>query len=418
MPASQHTRSQILIVGGGSSGGVLAVLLSELGFEVGLVDTRDPTLPFTPDSRAFAIVRGGWRVLDAAGVGGNLVNKAEPLLSMEAHDRNGLLPPAASMFGVEDLPDGVTEGEPLGYMIEVDLLNQAIRDRVNACTAITQYAPETVTGLEVGDSGAVVTLDSGKSITADLVIGADGVGSAIRELSGIKTLGWSYEQAVVAATVQLEWPHHGAARQWFQDEGPFAILPLTENRGNLAWFRKEKAGIATAKLSQADLEAEINQRFGDLAGPMKVLRDPLAYSLRLRLAEKLIAPRVALVGDAVRRVNPLAGQGFNLGLKDIAALVEILVESRRAGLALSDGAQLETYQRWRRFDGVATALAMDGINRTFSNSSALLSPFKRLALTVGSTVGPLRRALAAQASADKPGLPRLVRGEPLEALIG
>ena len=165
------------------------------------------------------------------------------------------------------------------------------------------------------------------------------------------------------------------------------------------------------------LEAEINARFAHLAGPMKVLRDPLAYPLRLRLAEKLIADRVALVGDAVRRVNPLAGQGFNLGLKDIAALVEILVESRRLGLSLADGAQLETYQRWRRFDGVATALAMDGINRVFSNSNPLLTPFKRLALTAGTKIGPLREALARQASADKPDLPLLVRGEPLSALV-
>ena len=417
MPTTQPIRSQILIVGGGSSGGVLAVLLSELGFEVALVDTRDPELPFLPDSRAFAIVRGGWRVLDAAGVGQRLVNQAEPLLSMEAHDANGMLPPASSMFGVEDLPAGAHENEPLGYMIEVDLLNQAIRDRVKECSAITVYAPETVSDLKTDETGAHVTLQSGKELHAELVIGADGLGSAIRELSGIKTLGWSYQQAVVAATVQLDWPHHGAARQWFQDEGPFAILPLTENRGNLAWFRREAAGIATAKLSQSELEAEINHRFGDLAGPMKVMRDPLAYPLRLRLAEKLIAPRVALVGDAVRRVNPLAGQGFNLGLKDIAALVEILCQSRAAGLSLADGAQLESYQRWRRFDGVATALAMDGINRAFSNSSALLSPFKRLALTVGSAVTPLRQKLARQASADQPDLPALVRGEPLDTLV-
>ena len=415
MPNSSPKKSEILIVGGGSSGGVLAVLLHDLGFDVALVDARDPALPYLPDSRAFAIVRGGWRVLDAAGVGGLLVNHSEPLLSMEAHDQNGILPAAASIFGVEDLPDDIPD-EPLGRMIEVDLLNSAIRDRVASCERLKVYAPETVSGLNVSGSGAELLLDSGETLSADLVIGADGVGSAIRDLTGIRTLGWSYDQAVVAATVQLDEPHHGAARQWFQDEGPFAVLPLTENRGNLAWFRKEKAGIATAKLSQAELEAEINRRFAHLTGPLKVLRDPLAYPLRLRLADKLISERVALVGDAVRRVNPLAGQGFNLGLKDIAALVEILCESRRAGLSLADGAQLEAYQRWRRFDGIATALAMDGINRTYSNSNALLAPFRRMALSAGTAIGPLRKALARQASADQPGLPKLVRGEPLSGL--
>ncbi|MAP96355.1 MAG: 2-octaprenyl-3-methyl-6-methoxy-1,4-benzoquinol hydroxylase [Ponticaulis sp.] len=415
MPTTIPQKSQILIVGGGSSGGVLGILLSELGFDVSLVDTRDPTLPFLPDSRAFALVRGAWRVLEAAGVAQKLIDEAEPLLSMEAHDANGVLPPAASLFGVDDLPDS-DRGEPLGYMIEVDLLNNAIRERVQQCEAIKLYAPNSVTALATGPDCARVTLDDGTELQADLVIGADGVGSAIRDLAGIRTIGWSYEQAVVAVTLQLDQPHHGAARQWFQEEGPFAVLPLTENRGNLAWFRNEAAGLATAKLSREELEAEINGRFGHLAGPMKVLRDPLAYPLRLRLAETLIADRVALVGDAVRRVNPLAGQGFNLGLKDIAALVEILCESRKLGLSLADGSRLETYQQWRRFDGVSTALAMDGINRAFSNSNPLLTPFKRLALSAGTAIAPLRRALAAQASADQPGLPALVRGQPLSAL--
>ncbi|MAK61750.1 MAG: 2-octaprenyl-3-methyl-6-methoxy-1,4-benzoquinol hydroxylase [Ponticaulis sp.] len=416
MPTTRSEKSEILIVGGGSSGGVLAILLAELGFDVALVDARDPSLPFQPDSRAFAIVRGGWRVLNAAGVGQKLHPRAEPLMSMEAHDSNGILPAAASFFGVDDLPDGAP-GEALGAMIEVDLLNQAIRDRVQECQSIKVYAPHTVTAFETDRGGASVTLEDGTKLVADLVVGADGVGSAIRELSGIHTTGWSYDQAVVAVTLQLDWPHHGAARQWFQDEGPFAVLPLTENRGNLAWFRSHDAGLATAQLSRPELEAELNHRFGHLVGPMKVLRDPLAYPLRLKLADRLVSDRVALVGDAVRRVNPLAGQGFNLGLKDIAALVETLCESRRLGLSLADGAQLDAYQRWRRFDGVATALAMDGINRAFSNSNPLLTPFKRLALSVGSAVDPLRQALARQASADQPDLPALVRGASLQDLV-
>ena len=408
-------KTQILIVGGGSSGGVLAVLLADLGFDITLVDARDPKLPYEPDSRAFAIVRGGWHVLEAAGVAEALLPDAGPLMGMEAHDQNGVLPAAQSMFGVDDLPDE-RPGEPLGYMIEVDKLNIAIRDRVESCKAITRFAPDKVLNLETGPSHASVTLDSGETIEADLVVGADGVGSTIRDLAGIGTLGWSYEQAVVAVTVQLTEPHHEHARQWFQDEGPFAVLPLSGNRGNLAWFRREEAGLATAKLSRQELEREINARFGHLAGPMEVIRDPLAYPLRLRLAKSLIADRVALVGDAIRRVNPLAGQGFNLGLKDIAALTEVLSETRKYGLPLADGAQLEAYQRWRRFDSVSTAFAMDGINRFFSNDNKLLTPLRRLALTVGDKVAPLRRGLARQASADQKDLPALVRGEPLDVL--
>lgn len=410
------TKTDILIVGAGSAGGVLAVLLSELGFDVSLVDARDPNLPHEPDSRAFAIVRGGWRVLEAAGVAPALLSHAEPLLGMEAHDQNGILPAAQSTFGITDLPED-RPGEPLGYMVEVNHLNIAIADRVKACPAIRNLSPDKVIGLKTGPSGADVTLQSHGLIEAELVIGADGVMSTIRDLAGIRTVGWHYDQAVVAATVQLDTPHHGLARQWFQDEGPFALLPLTGNRGNIAWFRKEAAGLATAKLSNDALEREINARFAHLTGPMKVLHPPLAYPLRLRMATALTAGRVALVGDAIRRVNPLAGQGFNLGLKDVAALTEILCETRRAGLSLADGAQLEAYQQWRRFDSVSTALAMDGINRFFSNDNKLLTPVRRLALTVGNTVTPLRRALARQASADQKGLPALVRGEALETLV-
>ena len=160
MPTSDPVKSEIVIVGGGSSGGVLAILLAELGFDVALVDTRDPTLPFQPDSRAFAIVRGGWRVLNAAGVGQKLQPQSEPLLSMEAHDQNGHLPPAASFFSVEDLPEGAP-GEALGAMIEVDLLNQAIRDRVRECEGIKVYAPHTVTALNTEGAEAKVTLEDG-----------------------------------------------------------------------------------------------------------------------------------------------------------------------------------------------------------------------------------------------------------------
>ena len=204
-------KQDVLIVGGGSSGGVLAVLLSELGFRVALVDARDPELPYEPDSRAFAIVRGGWRVLEAAGVADALLPDAQALQGMEAHDQNGVLPAAQSIFGVSDLPED-RPGEPLGYMIEVDKLNIAIRDRVAACAGISRFAPDKLLSLETGSTGAIAKLESGETIHAELVVGADGVGSMVREIAGIRTIGWSYDQAVVAATVQLSEPHYGHAR--------------------------------------------------------------------------------------------------------------------------------------------------------------------------------------------------------------
>ncbi len=412
--AMNDSRFDLAIIGGGPSAAMLAILSAAHGFRTALVEPRDPEAGFVPDSRAFAIVRGGWHVLEAAGIAAQLIDGAQPLSGMSAEDTRGALPPAATLFGTEDLSGSEDSSGPLGYMVEVDQLMAALETGLRQANGLTRFAPDTVSAIAADGAGpAHVTLGSGTTLTADLLVGADGAGSSVREFAGIRSHGWDYPQAVLAVTVQLTEPHGGVARQWFQDEGPFAVLPLTENRANLAWFRRREAAFATARLSRSALEAEINRRFAQLAGPMQVLRDPLAYPLSLRFAETMIAPGIALAGDAVRKINPLAGQGFNLGLKDCAALLECLVEDRACGLATGNGAMLERYERWRRFDGVSTALAMDAINRLYSTTSPLLKPLRRLALDVGGRVEPLRRQLARQASGDRPDLPKLVQGFPL-----
>ena len=172
----------------------------------------------------------------------------------------------------------------------------------------------------------------------------------MRAAAGINVEGRAYGKSVFAANVHLERPHEGIARQLFTPEGPFATLPLTGNRANLAWYMKTGAAEALAKLDPAAIEAELNHRFADFAGKMTLESAPFAYPLHMKIAEKLIAGRIALVGDAARRINPLAGQGLNLGFKDVGALIEILCDARHEGLDIGSAPVLQRYQQWRRFD--------------------------------------------------------------------
>ena len=253
---------------------------------------------------------------------------------------------------------------------------------------------------------ASVELHTGETLHTRLIAGCDGVNSPVRTAAKIQVEGREYGKSVFAANVSLSRPHHGIARQLFTPEGPFATLPLQGDRANLAWYLKAGAAEALAALSGAEINAELNSRFADFAGEMHLDGPAIAYPLILKIAESMVQERIALVGDAARRINPLAGQGLNLGFKDVAALVEIMEDGRHAGLDIGAMTVLEKYQVWRRFDANATALALDGVDRVFSNDSAVLKPLRGLALLAANRPPPIRKLMARQASADQKTLPK------------
>lgn len=399
----------LIIIGSGPTGGTLALLAARKGFDVCLIDARPKKLKPKKDGRNFAIVRGGWRLLSRAGLADALQDDAQALNGLEATDgAPHVFGPPMALFGNEDLMDDDSD-LPLGFMVEAEKLQAAIDSRLAKEASITIHRPQTFVSLSHAPGANTIELASGEKISARLVVGCDGGRSAVRNALGITTEDRSYNRAVFAANVSLDRPHEGIARQLFTPEGPFATLPLKGNRANLAWYLSEPAARALMGLSQVEQTAELNHRFSDFAGTMEIVAPPISYPLTLSLATSMVGERAALVGDAARRVNPLAGQGLNLGLKDVAALVDVIEDARDVGLDIGAASTLERYQEWRRFDGNASALALDAIDRMFANDRPIEKTLRSIGLVAANQLSPIRRQFAQQASADQKSLPRCMQ---------
>jgi len=407
--ASTDSVFDLAIVGAGPAGGTLALAAADLGLSVALIDARDPKTTPHKDTRNFAIVRGSWNLLAFCGLTEALETDAEPLRGLEATDGapHWFGAPTA-LFTGDDLGEATGDGL-LGHMVEAENLRAAIDNAIAKTKTINVWAPALFEGFNLGEGKITLRLEDGSTIHARLLAGCDGLKSPVRTAAGIGVEGRRYGKSVFAADVSLSRPHQGIARQLFTPEGPFATLPLKGDRANLAWYMKEGAAEALTKRTIKEQEAELNARFAEFSGEMKIDGPVRAYPLMLQVANSMIADRVALVGDAARRINPLAGQGLNLGFKDVAALAEVAAGQVRAGLDPGSTLALETYQRWRRLDANGTALGMDLIDRVFSNDNMVLKPLRGLALAAAERIGPVRTALSKQASAAQDYLPELMK---------
>ena len=405
---SRSDAYDLVIIGGGVAGSVMALLAAREGFETALIDAAPPGLKHT-DPRNYAIVRGSWRLLKSLGLTDSLGKDTTELHGLEAEDGGRhLFGTPSTLFADSDLEPDPT-GEPLGHMVRAAAIEALARKAVRKQAGLTLLAPKAFRASRIEGERVHVTLESGETLESPLLVGADGLNSPVREAAGIRTIGWEYDQAVITMDVELSRAHHGIARQRFLADGPFALLPLSGYRANLAWYMPRKAAEALARLPRRQVEAELNSRHSGWAGPMKALSDPLTYPLQFRVAETMISERTALLGDAVRRLSPIAGQGLNSGLKDAAALIEVMEEARSVGLDWGRAEFLEKYQRWRRADSVGVALAMDAMTRGFRLRGPLAMPLRSAALSVANSIDHLRRLLAKQASSDLDYLPRRMR---------
>lgn len=409
----------VIIAGAGIAGATLALALNQAGLKPVLIDpvVFDAQVAPTFDGRASAIAYAAFRQWRALGVGEALEPHAQRIEQILVTD--GQTPGAAShgtgpfflRFDSAEIADS-SDGEPLGYLLENRHIRAALAKAVTEA-GIAVLAPARVARATFGPREAVVTLADGRELRAPVAVGAEGRGSVIRTEAGIGAVGWDYPQTGVVATVRLERPHEGVAHEYFLPGGPFAILPLTDDRASLVWTESRSRGAALKAARPEVFHAHLQRRFGDFLGQATVEGPVFTYPLSLQLAERLVAPRAALLGDAAHGVHPIAGQGLNLGLKGAAALAETLVEAMRLGEDIGSEAVLERYAAWRRFDTVTLSAGMDAFVRLFSNDNPLLRLARGAGMAAVNRIGPARRFFMTEAGGAVGDLPRLLRGEAL-----
>jgi 2-octaprenyl-6-methoxyphenol hydroxylase len=406
----------IAMVGGGLAGGLGALALARQGFSVAVIDAADPAAMRKAafDGRTTAISYATARVFKRLGLWDRIAPGAEAIrdiLVTDGRAKSRFDDGAVSMFSLHFDSRELDEDTPLGWIVENTLLREVLLDAVAAETEITLFAPARRTGTLYGPAEATVTLEDGRAITSALVVAADGRFSALRAEANIKVNQWRYKQAGIVVTVAHERPHQGVAQEFFLPSGPFAILPLTDNRSSLVWTEREDAVAAYLALSDEDFVREIENRFGDYLGALSLASPRWSYPLAFHLSQSFIAPRLALIGDAARAVHPIAGQGYNFGVKDIAALADVLRDARDVGLDIGSLSVLQNYQRWRRFDSTSLALGMDLLNRLFSNDFGPLRLARDVGIGMVGKIAPLRKILMRQAGADLGTLPSLMARE-------
>ena len=398
----------VILAGGGLAGSALAIALSQTGLSVALVDPVPAGTRGAEgfDGRSYALSVGSRNLLRAIGIWGAVAEQAQPILDIRISDgRAGEGPsPLTLHFDHAEIEEG-----PMGHMVEDRHLRPALLDALGAVTRIEAG----VTAQEPGPAGIRATLSNGDTLSARLLIGCDGKRSSVAERAGIRRTGWDYSQSALVAAISHEGDHKGVAHQFFMPEGPLAVLPLKGNRASIVWTERRDRAEAITDLPDDQYLDILRPRFGDYLGEIGLAGARFTYPLSLSIANRFAADRVALVGDAAHAVHPIAGQGLNAGLKDVATLAEVLVEAKRRGEDIGRIDVLERYERWRRFDVAALALATDGVNRLFSNDNPALRLARDLGLAAVQRLPGLRRGFIREAAGLTGDNPKLLQGRPL-----
>jgi 2-octaprenyl-6-methoxyphenol hydroxylase len=393
----------VAVVGAGAVGlAFAAVLKREAGVKLKVAviappergDGRLRTVALSPGSRALMERAGAWAAVRDA---------AQPILDMAIYD--GAPNDAVRL---EQLRFADPKGEPLAHMAFNDDVTAALADAAQA--AGVERVMGAVAGFSAGPFVAELALADGARVRARLVVAADGARSKLRDLADIAVTGWPTRQSGIVATIAHERDHEGRAEQHFLPAGPFAMLPLKGRFSSLVWNEAPEEAERLCAEPEEEFILALERRFSNRLGALRLAGPARAYPLRFHFARSYIADRLALIGDAAHLVHPLAGQGLNLGLRDVAALAEAVVEPLRLGLDPGARAPLEEYQRRRRFDGLVSGLGMDAMNRLFSNDFASLRALRDLGLRAVDRFGPLKRGLIAEAAGDGGRAPKLLRG--------
>lgn len=421
-------RCEVIIVGAGMIGATLGIALASAGVKVAIIDrlTVDTMTAGAYDGRTTAIAAAARRALETLGVWPMLAADAAPIDDIRISD--GRLEPGAPEaatsllhlhFDHRELARGREPAEPMGHIVENRFIRHALFSRLAQLPAASLLAPAETAAVDRDDAAATVTLGDGRSLRAPLLVSAEGKAGALREQAGIGALQWRYTQAAIVCVAEHERPHKGVAHEKFLPGGPFAILPMTDDpttgahRSSIVWSERADLVPALLKLDPESFAREFAQRFGAHLGAVRPVGPRHHYPLSMMHAERYIGRRLALVGDAAHAIHPIAGQGWNLGLRDVVALAEVVVDARRLGLDIGGAATLEAYERWRRVDNLALVAATDALNRLFSNDMPPVRLARDLGLAAVNRLPPLRRFFMRHAMGTVGDQPRLTRGLPL-----
>ncbi len=410
--------SDLIIVGGSLTGSLAALALADIGLTSTVIDIEAPRdmldEPF--DGRTTALAYAGARMLDKLGLWEGMKPGASPINDILVTDgkpkgrfSDGYVAPGFIHFDSRELgEDG--EHTPLGWIIENRLMRHVFFEAMVANDKINLIAPARCQGMKAHPGYGEVTLHDDRILRGRLVLAADGRPSPLRERAKIKSTRWQYSQTGIVCTVAHEKDHLGIAQEIFLPSGPFAILPLPNNRSSLVWTEKKDRVRAFVAMDEASIIREITARFGSYLGDVKLDGPVWSYPLSFHIATKFYTDRMALIGDAAHGVHPIAGQGFNLGVKDIAVMRDVLLEATQTGLDIGHGTQLAKYDRWRRFDSVSLGFGMDALNKLMSTDNSLLRKVRSTGMSIVNKIDPLRQAFMKQAGGDLGDLPELMRG--------
>jgi 2-octaprenyl-6-methoxyphenol hydroxylase len=400
-------RADVIILGGGLIGLSLAIALDRHGLSSLVIDPADPERNVAPafDGRATAISSSSWRMLEAIGIGDRLEGEGCPILSIRVSDG---LAPGGIVFDAEDAED------PLGIMVENRRLRQVLREAATQAERVTLLMPAQAAEVVRDGAGVRIALDDGRAVTAPLLVGAEGRSSPTREAAGIAMASWRYDHAAIVLTIEHERDHENAAYEIFYPSGPFAILPLLPGtRSAIVWSVPAADAAAVVDLPDRALAHEIDKRMGGFLGEVRIAGPRWTYPLGFHHAATVTAERLVLAGDAAHGIHPIAGQGLNLGFRDVAALTQVLIEGARLGMDPGDAELLSRYERWRSLDTLMVAAATDTLTRVYAVPGKTASAIRRAGMGIVQKLGPLKSQLMAEARGESGELPLLLRGLPI-----
>lgn len=401
--------SDILIVGSGLNGPTLALAAARAGLTSTVIDALPEPVRKNAafDGRAYALALASVRLLHNLGIWDRVAKNSQPMLEIKVSD--GRAGEGPSPFFLHFDHAEIEEG-PMGHMLEDRFLRRALIEAMKEVPQITQVSGDSVIAQETDTSGVTVTLTSGKVLRGRLLVGADGRASGTAMRAGIKRSGWGYGQTALVAAISHEFPHNGIAHQFFMPPGPLAILPLPGNVSSIVWSETDETAARFAALSDEDFMEVLRPRFGDFLGAIKLRGKRFTYPLNLTVANSFVATRLALIGDAAHGMHPIAGQGLNAGLRDVAALAQVIKNATHRGEDFAAPDVLARYQQWRRFDTATLAMATDLTNRLFSNDNPFLRAARDLGMGAISHMPALRRGFIREAAGLTGELPELMRG--------